>query len=414
VVTRRGAPVSASLRNEMVASLEQAGAIRSQTVRHAFLSVPRELFVPDVASRDGLPAIYRPELALATATDSRGIPISSSSAPMIMALMLEALDVRPGHRVLEVGAGTGYNAALLKSLVGTTGRVVSADIEPSFANNARRALSRAGYRCRVVVADGREGWLAGAPYDRIIVTASADQLSRAWRDQLTEGGQLELPLRLRAGIQPQVVVTLRREGDVLRSTAVIPGVFMALRATAGSDSPVKPGPALRAWSGTSRPTMLASLEGEALANLSPGMSRRMLALVLGKSRRLRTMSSASGLGLVMFLSVSAPPDLVRYVAADRFGVAIVGPSATSIVAVTSAPGRETWIEAWGDDRAEQRLTTHLKGWARVGNPTLEDLQLAVSYTMEPAERAWRTLRGTESLTVVNWASAPAARVPAGP
>src|SRR5580658_6247949 len=123
---------SASLRREMVDSLDRMGATRSRSVRHAFRAVPRELFVPEIAARDGLAGIYRPEVALATATDSRGIPISSSSAPAIMALMLEDLDLHSGHRILEIGAGTGYNAALLKSLVGPQGRVSSVDIEPSF------------------------------------------------------------------------------------------------------------------------------------------------------------------------------------------------------------------------------------------------------------------------------------------
>ena len=97
--------------------LERMGAIRTRPVRRAFQTVPRELFVPEIATRDGLAAVYRHEVALATATDSRGTPISSSSATVIMALMLEDLDIHPGHRVLEIGAGTGYNAALLKSLL---------------------------------------------------------------------------------------------------------------------------------------------------------------------------------------------------------------------------------------------------------------------------------------------------------
>lgn len=71
----------------MIESLDRMGAIRSRSVRRVFQSVPRELFVPEIAARDGLAAIYRPEVALATATDSRGTPISSSSAPVIMALM---------------------------------------------------------------------------------------------------------------------------------------------------------------------------------------------------------------------------------------------------------------------------------------------------------------------------------------
>ena len=130
---------SVRLRRAMVASLEASGAIRSEPVRDAFLAVHREHFVPELAKRDGLAAIYRPDVALTTATDNRGVAISSSSAPAIMAPMLEALQLDPGHRVLEIGAGTGYNAALVKPLVGPRGRVTTVDLEAAFARRARQS-----------------------------------------------------------------------------------------------------------------------------------------------------------------------------------------------------------------------------------------------------------------------------------
>jgi protein-L-isoaspartate(D-aspartate) O-methyltransferase len=91
------------LRRVMVASLEASGAIRSKTVRDTLLAVAREQVVPQLAARDGLAAIYRPEVAPTTATDNRGVAVSSSSAPAIMAPMLEALALEPGQRVLEEG-----------------------------------------------------------------------------------------------------------------------------------------------------------------------------------------------------------------------------------------------------------------------------------------------------------------------
>src|SRR5438874_1592030 len=233
---RARAPGSAALRRKMVDSLVRAGAIRSAAVRRAFLAEPRERFVPAVVEQPteagaatrraiGLEETYRPEAALVTLTDRRGTPISSSSAPWIMAPMLEALDLRPGLRVLEVGAGTGYNAALLRRLVGDDGRVVSVDVDAAIARAARRALAAAGRRVRVVVGDGRGGWPSAAPFDRIIVTASTDTVYRAWRDQLADGGILVLPYRFGAGFGPQAVVALRRDGARLRSTRIIPGGF---------------------------------------------------------------------------------------------------------------------------------------------------------------------------------------------
>src|SRR4051794_16053500 len=102
---------SAALRRALVSELEVRGVIRSAAVRSAFLRVPRELFVPERLAEDGLDAVYRDE-AIVTKTGPQGMPMSSSSQPSIMAEMLERLLVEPGMRVLEVGAGTGYNAAL--------------------------------------------------------------------------------------------------------------------------------------------------------------------------------------------------------------------------------------------------------------------------------------------------------------
>ena len=95
-----------------------------------------------------------------------------------MAIMVEQLELRVGHSVLEIGAGTGYNAAILRELVGPTGRVVSVEIQPDVAEEARRNLERAGYGdVSVLTGDGGFGHPEGAPYDRIILTASAADIS---------------------------------------------------------------------------------------------------------------------------------------------------------------------------------------------------------------------------------------------
>jgi protein-L-isoaspartate(D-aspartate) O-methyltransferase len=397
----------ASLRKEMVDSLERMGAIRGRPVRRVFQTVPRELFVPEIATRDGLAAVYRHEVALATATDSRGTPISSSSATVIMALMLEDLDVHPGHRVLEIGAGTGYNAALLKGLVGPRGRVVSLDIETSFARRAQRALATAGYSCRVVVGDGREGWAPGAPYDRIIVTAASDRVPRAWRDQLVDGGLVQLPLRLTSAVVPQVVATFRREGTLLRSAAIVSGSFMVLRDADGADSPAEVDPTIRAMIRTksnSKEFQFLSLDGQALSGLSTMASKRILTLLLGKSRRLRNLSTQSALGLVTFLQVSGIPTLVRCTVANRYGVALVGPRAAGVTAITRAfdqPGR---IETWGDGEAEEALSRYVQRWERLGSPTLHELQLTVRFGPESGSTrpAWRELHTADSVVQMNW------------
>jgi protein-L-isoaspartate(D-aspartate) O-methyltransferase len=182
-------------RAQLVAELERRALIRSERVREAFFAVPRELFVPEFATREGLEAVYRDD-AILTKQSEHGVPLSSSSQPSIMAVMLEQLCVEEGMRVLEIGTGTGYNAALLSLLVGARGQVVSVDLDGPIAAAARRALREGGYRVRVVHADGRAAFPGAAPYDRIIVTASADTVPRAWFEQLMDGGLLQVPLRL--------------------------------------------------------------------------------------------------------------------------------------------------------------------------------------------------------------------------
>ncbi|HXF81678.1 MAG TPA: methyltransferase domain-containing protein, partial [bacterium] len=180
------------LRQGLADALRRARAIRSPAVEAAFRAVPRHLFLPHLR----LEQAYRDD-AVVTHWDASGLPSSSSSQPGMMAIMLEQLDLRAGHRVLEIGAGTGYNAAVMREIVGPSGRVVTLDIQPEVAAEARAHLQAAGYGdVTVLTADGGYGHPEAAPYDRIIVTASAADLPPPWRHQLVPGGVLVVPLRL--------------------------------------------------------------------------------------------------------------------------------------------------------------------------------------------------------------------------
>src|SRR5205823_5917127 len=136
-----------------------------------------------------------------------------SSQPLIMARMLERLELGEGMNVLEIGAGTGYNAALLSLLAR---RATSVELDRRTASEARAALRRGGYRARVVTADGHRGFASGAPYDRIIVTASTDVLPRAWWRQLADDGLVVVPLRF-APSGAQAVVALEKTRTGFRS-----------------------------------------------------------------------------------------------------------------------------------------------------------------------------------------------------
>ncbi len=171
-----------ALHQALVDGLKRAGAIRSAPVEAAFRAVPRHLFLPGVPPEQ----VYRDD---AIPTKRRGDEsISSSSQPTVMAGMLEQLGLAPGQRVLEIGAGTGYNAALIARIVGERGRVVAVDYDEDIVAGARAGLAAAGLgRVEVIRGDGAEGHAAGAPYDRIVLTVGAGEIAPAWIAQLAAG-----------------------------------------------------------------------------------------------------------------------------------------------------------------------------------------------------------------------------------
>lgn len=231
----------ARLRNEQLLSqMESSGALHSPAVADAFRSVLRHHFLPDRP----LDEVYE-DTAIMTKVGIGGAAVSSSSQPAIMAIMLEQLSPQPGQRVMEIGAGTGYNAALLAHLVGAEGQVVTVDIDDDLCEQARANLLRAGVEgVQVVRFDGALGWLAAAPYDRIVVTASADDLSPSWPDQLVDGGRLVAPLALAGPIQQSIAFVLRDRA--LFSDGVTSCGFMPMR---GKMAPLVPRPdaQLEAW-----------------------------------------------------------------------------------------------------------------------------------------------------------------------
>ncbi|MBX6750436.1 MAG: methyltransferase, FxLD system [Micromonosporaceae bacterium] len=161
-------------------------------VEAALRRVERHRYVPDASLADAYD-----EKAIITHTFPDGTHLSCASGPTIVAGMLNALDVQPGHRVLEIGAGTGYNAALLATLA-SGGEVTTIDINADVAAAARRNLDATGFPdVRVITRDGAEGAAEHGPYDRIIVTVGAWDIPPAWWEQLVPGGRLVVPLRWR-------------------------------------------------------------------------------------------------------------------------------------------------------------------------------------------------------------------------
>ena len=193
----------------------------------ALRAVPRHLFLP------GLPpeATYADD-AIVTKRDQGGQAISSSSQPAIMAIMLDQLDLAAGHRVLEIGAGTGYNAALISHIVGPSGEVTSIDIDPELVGTAREHLASAGFgEVTVASADGAVGYPQHAPYDRIIATVGVSDLAGPWLEQAAPAARIVVPLDVRGA---QVAAAFERADPATTwspwtSRSLAPCGFMRMR-----------------------------------------------------------------------------------------------------------------------------------------------------------------------------------------
>jgi protein-L-isoaspartate(D-aspartate) O-methyltransferase len=226
-----GGPDAARAR--LVDELRDSGRLTSPAVEAAFRAVPRHLFLPELTASEA----YQDE-AFVIKTDADGTPLSSSSQPAIMAIMLEQLGVAPAQRVLEIGSGTGYNAALMSYLVGERGSVVTVDIDADLVARARDNLAAAGYPGVIVLrGDGGYGVPGYAPYDRVIVTAGAWDLAPDWLAQLGPGGRIVLPLSLR-GIQ--LCTALERADGYWRSRSACRCGFIRMAGSFASPEPFVP------------------------------------------------------------------------------------------------------------------------------------------------------------------------------
>lgn len=241
--------LAASARAALVREIDASGAWAADPVwREAFEAVPRHLFVPyyyvgvvggyerrwgesaDPRTRERWARGAYADAPLATRMRD-GELVSSSSQPSLMAMMLAELRVRDGDRVLEIGAGTGYNAALLAHRLGNDDLVTTIDLEPDITEAARQHLAAAGYRPVVVTGDGARGVPERAPFDRIIATCTLPSIPRVWLAQCRPGARILTPLA--TGL---IALTVHDAGHAEGRFLHTPAYFVPLRGGERSDA----------------------------------------------------------------------------------------------------------------------------------------------------------------------------------
>ena len=208
-----GGDVFSVQREQMVRLIEDRG-VRSPDTLRVMRATLRHLFLPpDLQSR---------------AYEDRPLPIgydANISQPYIVALMTELLEPAKPHRVLEIGTGSGYQAAVLAQLAG---RIYTIEIVPALARSARQTLRLLGYsNVAVRQGDGYRGWPEEAPFDRVILTASPPEIPQTLIDQLARGGRLVAPVG-RLGSQELVLIEKKADGTLHRRS-VVPVAFVPMK-----------------------------------------------------------------------------------------------------------------------------------------------------------------------------------------
>jgi protein-L-isoaspartate(D-aspartate) O-methyltransferase len=225
--------------------LEQTREIYHQTpisdaTVKAYLTTPRHLFVRRYRERSNrdwyevrdenlqehLATLYADRSLTLLGEDDDAVP-STISQPSFVLRMLDLLQLEPGHRVFELGAGSGWNAALIGQLVGPSGQVYTLEIIPELGQRAADTIAKLGIRnVQVVTADGGEGYRAGAPYDRMTFTAGTYDLPRHFYEQIKDGGLLLVVIKNEGG--GDNLFLLRKVQDHFESTYSLPCGFVQL------------------------------------------------------------------------------------------------------------------------------------------------------------------------------------------
>ena len=386
-----------NLRMMLVDSLFNKGAIVTPQVREAFASVPRHLFVPNV----DVATAYADQPVFIRWDD--GIPISSSTQPTMMAIMAEQLRLQPGHRVLEIGAGTGYNAAILAHMVGPGGSVVTVDIDQDIVDEAAGNLVNAGYGgVQVVCGDGFEGFSPGQPYDRIMVTVGAQDVSPHWVEQLRDGGIMVVPLWFRGY---RLSVALQKRDGVLESLSASPSMFIPIRGIAGRTEGYFPiGDAAH-----DAPQMYMGMEQDdpdRRCGVERLFAQEPQIRNLGRSLQGQFHTHDLSSGLYMFLTVDPRINIVHWESGDGLfqgaGYTLIDLEMRSAAMLSDR--RPDQVLVYGDDAAHTELIALLDRWDALRRPSIRDLRIR-AFASAPRtipEDNWVVAKRSAYTWVMSW------------
>ncbi len=341
----------------LVEAMRARGDLRDARLEQAFLTIPRALFLPGLP-----PEVVYSDDAIAIKRAADGTVIASSSQPSMMALMLEQLNLKPGMNVLEIGTGTGYNAAIMQHLVGPTGLVTTIELDPQIGEAAMDNLARAGMAAvKVVIGDGAAGFAPRASYDRIIATAGIWDIPAAWVRQLKPRGILVAPLWLE-GFQYSAAFELQSDGTLYSDTNY-PCGFVRLRGAGMGEE------------GSFRVGSLLTVQANA-ATIDPAQLQMLLSQSL--DAEIAYLPRASSLevtwSLGPFVMLALPPGFtfaVFQIPDDQQAYGIRGSGFALI-----APGSACFVPAQGDGEiysfgssdALIALQTIIPQWEAAGKP----------------------------------------------
>jgi protein-L-isoaspartate(D-aspartate) O-methyltransferase len=364
--------------DRLVAGLVAAGAIETPAVEEAMRAISRHLFVPEVP----IEVSYANEAIPTKVLDGKAV--SSASQPSIVAVMLEQLELRAGLRVLEIGACTGYNAALLAHLVGPDGHVVSVDIDEDIVEAARGHLADAGVNnVEVLQGDGGFGDEPGAPYDRIVLTVGASDIAPAWWEQLVVGGRLVLPLSVR-GVQ-RCVAFDKRNGS-MESASVRDCGFMRLRG---------------AFAGPERVVTVGSITLTFDSEVDAAPIADLLARPAGRQELDIDVGTDDGFGgLALWLALGDPASF------DGQALAVLGRERNGLV-----------VQVFGSDNGcPERLLEGVKQWDAAQRPDSRSLTIrAYRYPRdEPTDREAIRIQKRWTTLLVEWRALSLSDSPTAP